>query len=172
MMALLIILAAPLAHAESSNSIRFAKRLLKVSGTPEQFESKAEQQTRAIIRTYLSIVNMSVDVRLPAHITSRIADCYRVAYAWENFEDGIAEIVSQEMNDNEMLLLIDFYQDLGLPPSEIDTFKATLAKVPEIQEFSANFIFSESVGCVQQDAKIINQYLSEVGSPLYISSAP
>ena len=157
---------APITLAQSVDSVRYAKRLLRVSGTAEQFESAAQQQTRAIIRTYLSIVNMSVDVKLPTHVTSRISACYDAAYAWENFEDGVAEIVSQQLADKEMLLLIDFYNDLGLPPSEIDTFKATLDKMTSIREFSANFIFDQSAGCVDQDAEIINGYLTSVGSPL------
>lgn len=165
-LALLISLAAPTALAQSNDSVRYAKRLLRVSGTAEQFESAAQQQTRAIIRTYLSIVNMSVDVKLPTHVTSSIAACYDAAYAWENFEDGVADIVSQQLTNREMLLLIDFYNDLGLPPSEIDTFKATLDKMSSIREFSASFIFDQSAGCVDRDAEIINGYLSSVGSPL------
>ncbi len=165
-LALLISMAAPTALAQSNDSVRYAKRLLRVSGTAEQFESAAQQQTRAIIRTYLSIVNMSVDVKLPDHVTSSIAACYDATYAWGNFEDGVAEIVSQQLTDKEMLLLIDFYNDLGLPSSEIDTFKTTLDKMSSIREFSANFIFDQSIGCVDQDAEIINRYLTSVGSPL------
>ncbi len=169
---LLFTIAVPGSNAESQNSFRYAKRLLEVSGTPEQFESTAQQQTSAIIRTYLSIVNMSVDVRLPRHITNSISNCYQQAYAWSNFEDGIADILAQQLSDKEMLLLIDFYRNLGLPPMEIDTFKATLAKVPAIQEISANYIFSQSEGCVEQDASTIKDYLTAIGSPLLSDAAP
>lgn len=171
-LALLLSLAAPAAYAESPNSLRYAKRLLQVSGTAEQFEMRTQDQIRAIIRTYLSIVNMSVDVQLPQHITRRISDCYQEAYAWENFEEGIAQIFSQKLSDKEMLLLIDFYRDLGLPPSAIDTFKSTLAKVPAIQEVSADYIFNQSAGCVAKDATAINDYLIALGSPLSPGSAP
>ncbi|MCG8415250.1 MAG: DUF2059 domain-containing protein [Pseudomonadales bacterium] len=152
--------------------MRYAKRLLRVSGTAEHFAARTSHQTSNIIRSYTSIVNMEADVRLPQHILSSIRNCYQQVYAWDNFEDGIALILAQQLSDEEMLILIDFYRDLGLPPMAIETFKATIAKAPSIQQVSADFIFSSSGSCVDRDALIINDYLSSLDPAFSSLSAP
>ncbi len=172
MLALLLNFGGSALHAESDNSLRYAKRLLRVSGTAEHFAARTSHQTSNIIRSYTSIVNMEADVRLPQHVLSSIRSCYQRVYAWENFEDGIALILAQQLSDEEMLILIDFYRDLGLPPMAIETFKATIAKAPSIQEVSADFIFTESGSCVDEDANTIYSYLSSLDSNPGSHSAP
>lgn len=172
LLTLVLTLFGPVLHAESDNSLRYAKRLLRVSGTAEHFTNRTSLQTSNIIRTYTSIVNMEADVRLPQRILSQIRGCYQRVYAWENFEEGIAQIISQQLSDEEMLLLIDFYRDLGMPPRAIELFKATIAKAPSIQQVSADFIFTASGSCVDEDANTINNYLASLNVDLGNSSAP
>lgn len=146
----------------SADAIDDAERLLRVSKIEGHYESMAQRQVRDIIRTYSSIVAMTVDVDLPREVTSTIARCYQEVYAWENFESGIAQILTQELSQKEILLLIDFYQDLGLPPREIDTFKDTVAKAPLLEQISADYIFSHSGNCVEHSSATIQQYLASL----------
>lgn len=150
----------------SADAIDDAERLLRVSKIEGHYESMAQRQVRDIIRTYSSIVAMTVDVDLPREVTSTIARCYQEVYAWENFESGIAQILTQELSQKEILLLIDFYQDLGLPPREIDTFKDTVAKAPLLEQISADYIFSHSGNCVEHSSATIQQYLASLANTM------
>ena len=58
-----------------------------------------------------------------------IAACYEQTFAWEKFEDGIAQILLDNFSNHEMILLTDFYRSKGLPPTEIPSFKVAIAKV-------------------------------------------
>lgn len=145
------------AHADD---IREANRLLSVTDMGSRFESKALDQTQKIIRTYTSIVNMSLSLILPQSVKSNIAKCYAEVYAWENFEPGITEIFAKNLSTREIRLLIDFYSNLGLPPMEIETFKNTIDKADKIEQSSIEYIFNNSIGCVERDAKIINNFIA------------
>ena len=168
-----IILIASFCFASSSASadaIRDANRLLRVTDLGSRFESMALNQSRMIIRTYASIVNMNASVSLPQSVKKSIAECYAEAYAWEQFEPGIAKIFADNLTRNEIALLIDFYNDLGHPPSEIVNFKNTLTKAEQIEFNSIEYIFNNSKGCLERDAEIINNYLASqnVDSSEYI----
>ena len=125
-----------------------------------QFESMALRQTRDIIRTYSSIVSMSVEVSLPQQIKNNIASCYAEVYAWENFKPGIAQILADNLSQKELHLLIDFYRNLGLPPMEIQSFKGAIAKADQIQLMSSEYIYAHSDRCVERDAELIHSYLA------------
>lgn len=144
-----------------ADELRDASRLLVVTNMEHQFEAMTALQTRNIIRTYDSIVATSSDISLPQSIKNRIAACYADTYAWEKFEPGIARIFADNLSAKELRLLIDFYRSRGLPPTEIGTFKNTIAKAEEIKQLSAEYIFSQSDGCVEQDARLILDYLDE-----------
>ena len=147
--------------AVAADEIRDANRLLRASNVASQFESMTLQQTRNIIRTYSSIVAMSADVELPQWIKLEIAACYEQAFAWENFEEGIAQIFLENFSTDEMTMLIDFYRSEGLPPTQIENFKAAIAKGEEIQQLSADYIFSHSEGCAEHDIDLILGFLSD-----------
>lgn len=144
----------------NADAIRDAKRLLQVTDTAGRFESMALQQTRDIIRTYASIVSMSVEVALPQQIKNHIAACYAEVYAWEQFQPGIAQILADNFSQKELRLLTDFYSNRGLPPMEIDTFKDIIARAEQIQRASADYIFANSASCVDRDARLIHDYLA------------
>lgn len=141
--------------------IRDANRLMRASNVAGQFESMTLLQARNIIRTYSSIVAMSADVELPQWIKMEIAQCYQQTFAWENFEAGIAQIFLENFSEGEMSLLTDFYQSEGLPPTEIDNFKAAIAKGEMIQQLTADYIFANSDGCVEQDIDLILSFLAD-----------
>jgi len=136
-----------------------ANRLLEASGTPENFERLTASQATAIIRHYEVIVGSSADTTLPRAIREAIAACYARVYRWENFADGVARILASTLSPHQMRLLTDFYLSRGLPPYEIDTFKATIALAGEIERASADFILANSGSCVEQDARLILGYL-------------
>lgn len=136
-----------------------AHRLLEVAGTGDHFESVARKQTRDIIRSYTLIVHNSVDVTLPETLRQELARCYARVYDWANFRSGIARILATTLSQKQMQLLIDFYRSRGLPPTEIDTFKATIALAEEIEKISADFIYRNSASCVESDARLILGYL-------------
>lgn len=148
----------PLATADNLSD---ASRLLRVAGIGRLFEETAQLQTRDIIRTYASIVNMSAQMTLPDQIRNDIAECYRVMYAWDKFESGIARLFADNLNQRELLLLIDFYSSRGLSPTEIKTFKGTIAKADELQLLINEYIFTHSRGCVEQDTKSILSYVNQ-----------
>jgi len=141
--------------------VRDANRLLRASNVANQFESMTLLQTRNIIRTYSSIVAMSADVELPQWIKREIAACYEQTFAWEKFEEGIAQILLENFSKNEMILLTDFYRSEGLPPTEIPNFKAAIAKGEMIQQLTADYIFANSDGCAEQDIYLILRFLAE-----------
>ena len=152
------------AQSASADAVADASRLLRVTSLGKKFESVAQQQTRDIIRTYSSIVSMSAAVSLPTPLKQTIAECYAEAYAWENFEPGIVQILAENLSQKEIRLLIDFYRDLGLPPMEIQTFKDTIAKADQIVQISSEYILSNSVGCVDRDTALILNYLATLNS--------
>lgn len=153
-----------LTSAAGAAEIRDANRLLRASNVASQFESMTQLQTRRIIRTYSSIVAMSADVELPQWIKAEIAACYERAYAWERFEEGIAQIFLENFSAAEMQLLTDFYQSEGLPPTEIANFKAAIAKGERIQQLTADYIFANSEGCAEQDSDLILGYLADAAN--------
>ena len=141
--------------------IRDANRLLRVSNLASQFESMTLLQTRNIIRTYTSIVAMSAGVELPQWIQMEIAVCYEKTFAWEKFEDGIAQILLNNFTNHEMVLLTDFYRSEGLPPAEIPSFKAAIAKGEMIQQLTADYILANSEGCAEHDIGLILGFLAK-----------
>ena len=149
-----------------SDPIRDANRLLQVTDIGKHFEVTAQLQTRDIIRTYVSIVSMSLEVTLPEQIKNKIASCYAKVYAWENFQPGIAQIFAENLSQKELRLLIDFYRNLGLPPMEIKAFKELISKSEQIRRMSAEYIFLNSGSCVDQDAGVINEYLANQQQPI------
>ena len=141
--------------------IRDADRLLRVSNVASQFESMTLLQTQNIIRTYTSIVAMSSEVELPQWIKMEIAACYKQTFAWEKFEDGIAQILLDNFSNHEMILLTNFYRSEGLPPTEIPNFKAAIAKGEMIQQLTADYIFANSDGCAEHDIDLILGFLAD-----------
>lgn len=150
-----------LASTAGAAEIRDANRLLRVSNVASHFESMTQLQTRNIIRTYSSIVAMSADVELPQWIKRDIAVCYEQTFAWENFEDGIAQILLDNFSADEIKLLTGFYRSEGLPPTEITNFKATIAKGEMIQQLTAEYIFANSDGCAEHDIDLILGFLAD-----------
>ena len=142
-----------------------ADRLLRLSNAGTRFEATAMRQTRDILRTYSSIVSRSGEPALPDYIQDNIAACYAEVYAWEKFESGIARILADNLTHKQILLLIDFYQGLGLPPAEIQTFKDTIAKAPVIQRLSTDYIFTHTASCVDRDAVLIINFLGSQTAP-------
>jgi len=104
---------------------------------------------------------MSADVELPQRIKQEIAACYKQAFAWEKFEDGIAQILMDNFSKDEMSLLTDFYRSKGLPPTEIPNFKAAIAKGEVIQQLTADYIFANSDGCAEHDIDLILGFLAD-----------
>ena len=151
--------------ASLGDALADARLLLRVSNAAAHFENRTQSQISNILRTYASIVAMESDIELPAGIRSAIAACYTREYAWENFRGGFAEIIAEHLSEQQIQLLIGFYRNRGLPPSQIDTFKATIAKAELIEEISADYIFSSSPGCVHQDAQLINTFLDSQNLP-------
>ena len=154
-----------IAPASSGDAIDDARLLLRISNTAEHFEARTQSQISDILRTYASIVAMESDLELPAGIRSAIAACYTQEYAWENFRGGFAEIIAEHLSRQQIQLLIGFYRNRGLPPFQIDTFKATIAKAELIKAISADYIFSSSPGCVHRDAQLINSFIHSKSPP-------
>ncbi|MEX2468940.1 MAG: hypothetical protein WD396_04215, partial [Pseudohongiellaceae bacterium] len=136
-----------------------ANRLLDASGTAANFQRRTVLQANAIIRHYQVIVGSSADATLPRSIREAIAACYTRVYHWDNFADGVAHILASKLSPQQMRLLTDFYLSRGLPPYEIEAFKATIAMATEIERASADFILANSDSCVEQDAVLILRYL-------------
>ena len=149
-----------LSASAGAAEIRDANRLLRVSNVASQFESTTLLQARNIIRTYSSIVAMSTEVELPQWVKKEIAACYEQTFAWEKFEDGIAQILLDNFSKDEMKLLTDFYRSEGLPPAEIANFKAAIAKGEMIQQLTADYIFANSEGCAEHDIDLILGFLA------------
>ena len=149
-------------QGSSADILKDANRLLKMTGTDSRFELVSTDQTKKIIRTYSSIVNMSEAVTLPKNIKDSIANCYAEIYSWENFSDGIAKILVENLSPKEMNLLIDFYSNLGFPPREIDTFKSIVKKAKQIERISFEYIYKNSGSCVRHDANLINNFVANL----------
>lgn len=142
-----------------ADSLRSAQHLLSVANAQQQFEARINSQARAILRHYDSIVATSADTTLPDDLRQHIVACYSEAYAWENFEPGIAAIFAANLTEKELGLLTDFYRNLGVPPHDIQEFRALIAKSTRIQQLSLDYIFEHSDGCVEQDVDLILDYL-------------
>lgn len=158
---LLLFTLLPLSPSVGADAISDANRLLRASNVANHFETRTLQQTRRIIRTYSSIVEMSADVELPQWIKNEIAACYERTFAWENFEAGIAQIFLKNLSSGEMRLLTDFYRSQGLPPTEIENFKAAIAKGNRIARLSADYIYAQTEGCAEHDIQLILGFLAD-----------
>ena len=152
-----LLLAAP--SASPDEPFRDASRLLELTDIGAQFETVVVNQTKKIIRTYSSIVNMSESLVLPTDIKEQIEDCYAKVYAWDQFSQGIAEILAEKLTLSEIKLLIAFYSNLGLPPREIGTFKSLLEKSEAIEKTSLQYIYEKSASCVVKDTLLINEFI-------------
>lgn len=152
-----LLLASPSANPDEP--FRNASRLLELTNTGEQFETVVVRQTKKIIRTYSSIVNMSKSVVLPTDIKEQIENCYARVYSWDKFSQGIAEILAEKLTLSEIKLLIEFYSDRGLPPTEIGAFKSLLKKSQAIEKTSLQYIYENSASCVVEDTLLINQFI-------------
>lgn len=142
-----------------ADNLADAQRLLRIAETGAAFETRARQQARQLIYNYSVIINRNTDYRLPGQLRQRIAACYESVYRWENFEAGIARILADNFSAEELNLLIDFHRNLGMPPNKIELFRTTIAKAGSISEQSADYIFSNSQGCVGQDIDLILEHL-------------
>lgn len=142
-----------------ADNLADAQLLLRIADTGEAFETRARQQANQLIYNYSVIINRNTDYRLPGQLQQRIAACYEIVYRWENFEAGIARILADNFSAEELSLLIDFHRNLGMPPNKIDLFRTTIAKAGSISEQSADYIFSNSQGCVGQDIDLILEHL-------------
>jgi hypothetical protein len=144
-----------------ADNLSEAQRLLRVAETGAAFENQARWQARQLIHNYSVIINRNSNYRLPAQLQRRIADCYEQVYRWENFAQGIARILAENFSPEEIQLLIDFHRNRGMPPGKIDLFKSAMAKSGRISEQSADFIFTQTRGCVAQDAELILEHLQQ-----------
>jgi hypothetical protein len=141
-----------------------ARRLLQLTEAAREFELATRQQANTVIRTYASIVAMSTEQELPGSIKQEIARCYQQTYAWELFEPGIAEIFAANLSATELQLLIDFYNDKSVPPSQIDTFKALIARADVVEQMAIDYIFDQSEGCDARNVELILNFLAAQGS--------
>lgn len=144
-----------------ADASRDAAKLIKLTNISVQFELARQQQTRKIIRTYASIVSSESGYELPAAVKEAISLCYEQNYDWSNFEDGIVDILLENFSEKELGLLLDFYQNRGLPPTEIDAFRDIVAKGELIQTLGAQHIFAMTNGCVGQGTEAVLKYLRE-----------
>lgn len=144
-----------------ADASRDAAKLIKLTNISAQFEMARQQQTRKIIRTYASIVSSESGHELPAAVKEAISLCYEQNYDWSNFEDGIVDILLANFSEKELGLLLDFYRNRGLPPTEIDAFQDIVAKGELIQTLGAEHIFAMTNGCVEQGTEAVLKYLRE-----------
>jgi hypothetical protein len=144
-----------------ADASRDAAKLIELANISEQFELIRQQQTRTIIRTYASIVSTEHDLELPAAVKEAISLCYEQSYDWANFEDGIVDILLENFTEKEMRLLLDFFRNRGLPPSQINAFRAIVAKGELIQRLGAEHIFTVTDGCVDLGTEAVLTYLRE-----------
>jgi len=146
------------ANADSLH--RDVNHLLELTNLGAQFEHIATEQSKKIIRTYSSILNMSKSLTLPQEIKQRIQKCYTEVYSWEKFSKGITKILAESFTEKEINILIDFYSSLGLPPKDITNFKALIEKAEKIEEVSIQYIYENSGSCVREDSRLINTFLN------------
>lgn len=145
----------------AADASRDANRIIRLTNISEQFESARRQQTRDIIRTYAIIVSTNSDHELPASVKREISSCYERVYHWANFEQGIVDILLDNFSEKELGLLVDFYKNRSLPPTEIGAFKDIVAKGALIQHLGADYIFSMSDGCVEEGKDAVMAYLTK-----------
>ncbi|MFT4887157.1 MAG: hypothetical protein ACI8V0_001381 [Pseudohongiellaceae bacterium] len=138
-----------------------AAKLIELTNISEQFELARQQQTLKVIRTYASIVSHESGHELPVAVQEKIAQCYEQEYDWSNFEDGIIDILLGNFSEKELGILLDFYRNRGLAPTEIDAFKNIVAKGELIQKLGAEYIFTMTNGCVTQGTEAVLKYLRE-----------
>lgn len=159
LLAIILQLSCSLAIAESKEQLIAAERLLQIAKVGDRFEIQAQQQAMQIIYNYSVIIHRNTDYRLPVLVERRIAECYQNTYQWEYFAEGIAHIVASNFSSEELDLLIDFHNNLGLPPNKIQLFRDTIEKAGAIHQQSIDYIFANSAGCVDQNAELIIQHL-------------
>lgn len=159
LLTLALLLPCRLAIAETKEQLLAAERLLQIAKVGDRFEIQAQQQAMQIIYNYSVIIHRNTDYRLPVLVERRIAECYQNTYQWKYFAEGIAHIVASNFSSEELDLLIDFHNNLGLPPNKIQLFRDTIDKAGAIHQQSIDYIFANSAGCVDRGAELIIQHL-------------
>ncbi|MCB1672246.1 MAG: hypothetical protein R3F41_11820 [Gammaproteobacteria bacterium] len=149
------------AHADNQAD---ARRLLRISAVAQGFAEAARQQTETIISTYASIVAESTDTELPDSLKAQIAQCYEETFAWERFEPGIVAIFADNLSQEELTLLIDFFSDRSVPPPLIGNFRELIARAEAIEQLATEYIFSHSESCDARNVDLILEFLAAQGS--------
>ena len=147
-------------NALSDALLRDVNYLLELTKLGEQFEYITNDQSQKIIRTYSSILNVSKSLTLPLELKQQIQKCYTEVYSWEKFSEGITEIFAKSFTHKEISILIDFYSNLGIPPRDINNFKALIKKAERIEEVSIQYIYKNSESCVKKDSRLINNFVN------------
>lgn len=145
----------------SGDAVNDAARLIQLTNIEEQFELARQQQTRQIIRTYTGVVDEISGRELPASVKEDILQCYEHEYDWANFEKGIIEILLENFSVKELGILLNFYRNQGIAPTEIEAFKNIVAKGELIKTLGAEHIFATTNGCVELGTKAILRYLRD-----------
>ncbi|PCH59796.1 MAG: hypothetical protein COC19_06695 [SAR86 cluster bacterium] len=169
----LLLLCAIFGRATLADALSDANKLLRTAEIDRQMSITIELQIQNILNTYTSIIRTSASttapIDLPAELKQDISLCYKRVYAWENFEAGLAQILADNLSRQEMRLLINFYNAKAVVPSQIPQFKNTIAKAAFIQQLSADYIFTHSNSCVENDARLILNYLSSLDNSVSAS---
>lgn len=158
-----LILVTVMVDGEADN-LEEAHRLLKATSIAEDYEQASRDLAAEIVRTYASIIASATDVRLPLSLQRQIAGCYAANFAWERFENGIAQIFADNMSTEELALLIDFFSDRSIPPPSIGQFRVLIAKADIIEQLAVDFIFRNSEGCDEKNVALILAFLASYSS--------
>lgn len=141
-----------------------AQKLLQITELDEKFELTAQSQAKDIVRTYASIVATTTEVELSETVKRQIASCYAQTYTWENFESGFVEIFAQTFSQLELNLLIDFFSDKSVSPSNIEQFKNLREKASIIERETIKFMFANSDGCDSYNVDLIQAFIDNATS--------
>ena len=141
-----------------------ARKLLKTTEIDEKFNLAAQSQTGDIIRTYASIVAMTTNVELTDSIKQQIISCYEQTYTWENFESGFVRIFAETFSELELNLLIDFFSDKSVSPTNIAQFKNLRDKAEIIEQETIEFMFTNSIGCDSRNVELIQAFVANATS--------
>ena len=107
---------------------------------------------------------METGLELPNLIPTPLRTVTRASMPGINLS-GFAVILSQHLSAVQIDLLIGFYRIRVFRPTNSD-FKDAIASASAIAANSAELIYTTSLGCVQQDVRLISSYLSEAGLPV------
>lgn len=138
-----------------------AKEILRLGGTGQAIDRVVSQQAEQFTQELTALMRDKYNVELPAAMSSEVMQCFVEKGSWSAIEPGVAQAYVDALTENELGLLLSYYQKLEIPPSQGNAFKDMQEKMPELQKQLENIVREVKQQCANEAEVLVNQLIQE-----------